>query len=145
MKIIRNKKNKRSKKGQELIEAVIVIPFFFLILAFILNITQILINTYMIKEAVYSGARSAIVCTNLEDANRIATANAKKMLKNGISIKKEGLEITGVAEGGWRKNNVYHFKVKGTVELLFPWVDGDFKMTKNQKIAQDIYIMIENE
>lgn len=138
---------KRSnKKGQDMIEAVIIIPIFFLILAFTINIAQILLNSYTLKEAVYSGARSAVVCTNLDQANSVAQTQAKTMLKNAMSINKHVDFSSGIDGGTWTKGNLYHFKATATVNLLFPWMEnGSSGFVKTQKISQEMYMMIENQ
>ena len=138
---------RNNKKGQDMIEAVIIIPIFFLILAFTINIAQILLNSYTLKEAVYSGARSAVVCTNIEQANSVAKTQAKNMLKNAMSINKQVHFDMGIDGGGaWQKGSLYRFKATATVNLLFPWMEsGSGGITKTQQISQEMYMMIENQ
>lgn len=132
----------RNKKGQQLIEMVIVLPVIILCIGIIITAGQIIFAKMTCQLAAYEGARKAVVVENYSSAKSAASAKTNEMMKSAIGV--SNIKTTfGASSGGWKKPNLLTYTVQADVKTLFPVIGPSKKFSSTTTVKGSIVMMIE--
>ena len=139
-------KLRRSKKGQQFVEMVIVLPVVLFCLAVVITAGQLVYGKIVSQMAAYEGARLAVVMDSPGAAKSSADARASELLENGIALTKNKtvFKYTG---NSWTKGNFLTFEVHGNVRTLMPMIyksdQGTYEIRRNTPVVGRIVMRIE--
>lgn len=139
---IRNKV--KNKKGQQLVELVVILPVIILCIGFLITSGQLIFAKMTCQLAAAEGARKAVVISNYNTAKNTAISNSKQIMKTAIGVNQNTIKTNfSASSGNWKKPNMLTYSVSADVKTLFPVIGPDFKFQDTTTVTGRITMMIE--
>lgn len=110
----------KNRKGQVMVEFVLVLGIYLFLMGFMITGFQIMHNKMVFNMAAYDGVRRAVVLNPLTDSYDIsgAKSDAKNILEHAIGV--DNVEVKIYSHGDY-----FTSTVSGRVKYLFPIISPD--------------------
>lgn len=142
--IHRVRKKVKGKKGQQLVELIVILPIIILCIGIIITSGQLVFAKMSCQLAAFEGARRAVVISNYNTAKNTAINRSKQIMKTAIGVDQSSVTTSfGASSSNWKKPNTLTYSVSANVKTLFPVIGPNFKFSNTTKVTGSIAMMIE--
>lgn len=112
------KKLKKNEDGQAMAELALVLPIFFLVVAFVIAASQLILGKMAVNSATQTGCREAILYSDITVAKEKADDKAKDAMANGLNLEFLSSTIELKTEND---REYYVYTVTFDSKSLFTW------------------------
>jgi len=133
-----------NKKGQQLVEMVVILPIIVLCIGIIITAGQLIFAKMACQLAAFEGARRAVVISNYNTAKNTAIAKSKEIMKTAIGVNQNTIKTSfGASANSWKKPNMLTYTVLADVNTLFPVIGPNYTFSGTTTVSGTIVMMIE--
>ncbi len=138
------RKKVENKKGQQLVELIVILPIIILCIGIIITSGQLIFAKMACQLAAFEGARRAVVISNYTTAKNTAITRSKELMKTAIGVNQSSIKTNfGASSASWKKPNILTYSVSADVKTLFPVIGPGFKFQDTTTVTGSIALMIE--
>ena len=86
------RKKVENKKGQQLVELIVILPIIILCIGIIITSGQLIFAKMACQLAAFEGARRAVVISNYTTAKNTAITRSKELMKTAIGVNQSSIK-----------------------------------------------------